>query len=498
MDKYSINDWFTIQTRKDVQYLRRSIVRNPVSLSIFSEVFIAILSLVVEKIWYDDSASDLDVFPYWCGVTILLFVVPTVIFLCYRHRLAEVEKNRKIVPPIPELIDLFDNEICYNVINADAMKDRLCGLINVAVNRRKTIGKGKKVAIQETYNLRLSGLIKGDYQFSKVRYAPDYSAESYEEAQEPSVIRFYYIETGYYLDKAISQLLLFDKAIDKIVAVQEKALPNKIAGYRILNVCSIVDETYSELEKLSVDQRFKEYYFSEIINDIKDDYSAFHSMHTRLKSVIDKKEGTIHVSDNKETMFGTYAGEGIVWNVLYETKDSMLLISKNVLEGCPFSKKVKLVTWENCTLRKWLNEKFYDQVFNEGEKKHIKTTVVKTPSLLDKGTDEGYDTEDRIFVLSIDEANRYFPTAKDRTSEATEHATHRVCLSDQYGKNANWWLRTMKESDNNSVGCVVLCDGTIGDASVLNKDTFGVRPAMWISKDAVRINDSQNKKEVGE
>ena len=196
----------------------------------------------------------------------------------------------------------------------------------------------------------------------------------------------------------------------------------------------------------------------------------------------DDPDDPIHVNDDKEVTFGTYEGEDIVWIVLEETEDSLFLISKYVLEGCQFNNHEKRVTWESCTLREWLNGEFYDQAFDADEKERTQTTVVKTPPHPTKGTTGGNDTVDRLFVLSIDEVNKYFPTQKDRTAEATAHAAQHVYLSEQYGNNANWWLRTMQTSDNSSTGCVVLFDGRIVGSTVLHKDTDGVRPVMWISK----------------
>ena len=195
-------------------------------------------------------------------------------------------------------------------------------------------------------------------------------------------------------------------------------------------------------------------------------------------------DGPLHPSDDKEVTFGTYAGEGIVWIVLDETEDSMLLISKYVLDAAQFSRNEKKTTWETCTLREWLNGEFFDQSFNADEKARILTTLVKTPPHPTKGTDGGNDTEDRIFVLSIDEVNRYFPTQNERIAEATEYARQHIYLSNQHGNNASWWLRTMHESDYASTGCVVLYDGRIVGSAVLHKDLDGFRPAMWVSKDA--------------
>jgi hypothetical protein len=55
------------------------------------------------------------------------------------------------------------------------------------------------------------------------------------------------------------------------------------------------------------------------------------------------------------------------------------------------------ITWSDCDLRKWLNEEFYNTAFDPAEKEHI---------ILSHCTDNGEgtpDTEDKIFLLSVDE-----------------------------------------------------------------------------------------------
>jgi len=44
MNKFSVNDWLTIQTRKDLTFIRRSIERETVNYAIFADMFIAVFS----------------------------------------------------------------------------------------------------------------------------------------------------------------------------------------------------------------------------------------------------------------------------------------------------------------------------------------------------------------------------------------------------------------------------------------------------------------------
>ena len=85
-------------------------------------------------------------------------------------------------------------------------------------------------------------------------------------------------------------------------------------------------------------------------------------------------------------------------------------------------------TWEDCSLRAWLNEKFYN-TFTEEEKSLIAKTHNVNPDNSEYGTPGGNDTDDYIYLLSADEAN----------------ALDRKVLKCGYWyalKNQWWWLRT--------------------------------------------------------
>ena len=117
--------------------------------------------------------------------------------------------------------------------------------------------------------------------------------------------------------------------------------------------------------------------------------------------------------------------EDIEWIVL-ETKSNgdKLVMSKDALEGLPYNKVFMIeITWETCTLREWLNDDFYNSAFTDDEKAQILVSQVTTPKNEKTGKEGGNDTEDKIFLLSIDEANTYF------TSDAA-----RICHPSAFAK----------------------------------------------------------------
>lgn len=81
--------------------------------------------------------------------------------------------------------------------------------------------------------------------------------------------------------------------------------------------------------------------------------------------------------------FGTYpqtkAGNDatpIDWLVLARDGNKALLISRYGLDAQPYNTTNNEITWETCTLRKWLNGTFYNKAFSSAEQVAILTTNV--------------------------------------------------------------------------------------------------------------------------
>lgn len=71
-------------------------------------------------------------------------------------------------------------------------------------------------------------------------------------------------------------------------------------------------------------------------------------------------------------------------------------------------------TWEKCELRKWLNDDFYESSFTAEEKERIARTPTINTNIPFYGTNAGRDTVDKIFLLSIEEAENYFASDEER------------------------------------------------------------------------------------
>ena len=105
-----------------------------------------------------------------------------------------------------------------------------------------------------------------------------------------------------------------------------------------------------------------------------------------------------------------------------------MLISEYALDCKPYDENG--VTWETCSLRQWLNSVFLDTAFTEEEKEMIQVSQLKNEgnpeygieceSAIEDSAEE--ITEDKEFLLSIQEAQRYFAGNVNRKCKPTEYA----------------------------------------------------------------------------
>ena len=111
----------------------------------------------------------------------------------------------------------------------------------------------------------------------------------------------------------------------------------------------------------------------------------------------------------------------IKWIVLEANENEALLISLYGLDCKEYDnhKDSNDITWENCDLRKWLNDDFLKYAFSEEEIKRIKFSELKNDDNTECDTKGGNDTTDRIFCLSINEVEQYFSSDDARKCRPT-------------------------------------------------------------------------------
>lgn len=208
--------------------------------------------------------------------------------------------------------------------------------------------------------------------------------------------------------------------------------------------------------------------------------------------------------------FGTYPQTSsgtdstpIEWMVLdYDAANNRaLLISRYGLDAQPYNEKSVEITWEKCTLRTWLNSTFYNKAFSTSEQSAILPTNVDNSSSQGfslYSTSGGNNTQDKIFLLSVEEAYKYFNvqysvsnnTKANNTKsrvQPTAYAIEQGAYISNGSKTAEgtaagiWWLRSPGSVQDSAA--FVNYDGSLLSCYVYFA-SCAVRPVFWLALNA--------------
>ncbi len=226
--------------------------------------------------------------------------------------------------------------------------------------------------------------------------------------------------------------------------------------------------------------------------DFYDQAVGYSDAHTRLYNVCTKltlKEQLSVLDIGSTVVFGRYdqdpateGNEPLEWIIVDKKGDEALIVSKNAIEGTPFS--TTPTVWSGSELCNWLNSYFYKNYFTSSERVSIVQKLIST-RYIDQATGENKVdlANNYLFLLSDVEAESYFKTKDDRCAPATKSIIqknvtfeNRLPINDGNGC-AHYWLRTIALD-----GSVMYVNGSGG----VNRDgkagenIMGVRPAMWV------------------
>ncbi|MDR0848865.1 MAG: DUF6273 domain-containing protein [Propionibacteriaceae bacterium] len=143
-----------------------------------------------------------------------------------------------------------------------------------------------------------------------------------------------------------------------------------------------------------------------------------------------------------------------------------LFIARDIVAEEPYHKRLTSITWEDCSLRKWLNTEFLDSLPEQVKSRVVEVTN-QNPSNKEYKTAGGNATKDQVFLLSIDEVKKYFDDDDSRTARFN-------------GTTGWWWLRSPGSTRLSAAG--VIAYGYVSTYGYLVFHTAGgVRPAVWLS-----------------
>lgn len=186
----------------------------------------------------------------------------------------------------------------------------------------------------------------------------------------------------------------------------------------------------------------------------------------------------------------------IEWLVLARDGNKALLISRYGLDAQPYNKYNASVTWETCTLRTWLNGRFYIKAFSSAEQAAILTTNVdnsKNQCYSGWSTNGGKNTQDKVFLLSYAEANKYFGVTYNSSNTKSRVAPTAYAIAQGAGKNSSYktadgidagWWRLRSPGVSQYYAAYVSTDGSFYPNRV-NVGSGSVRPALWVNIEAL-------------
>ena len=173
----------------------------------------------------------------------------------------------------------------------------------------------------------------------------------------------------------------------------------------------------------------------------------------------------------------------IEWLVLENDGETALLISRYALDSKTYHNTMRgKITWEQCALRNWLNNEFYNRAFSTEEKQYILQSNVSADKNPKYSTNPGNATKDKVFLLSVVETNKYFKSDDARRCAPTDYAiqqwasTSNSCKVDGR-KTCWWWLRSPGEYSNYPA---LVNDAGSFDVSYLISNGGAVRPCVRV------------------
>ena len=176
---------------------------------------------------------------------------------------------------------------------------------------------------------------------------------------------------------------------------------------------------------------------------------------------------------------GVNGKEDIEWVVLDNSNSVLLLISKDYLDFRPYHSSKTNITWENSSIRKWLNSEFYDAAFNQDEKSVILLSHNINDDNKTFGTDGGNATDDYVFFLSVDEANKYVGNEWYRHAEAADAIKNKGPSLESF---YSWWLRTPCTDSKSACAAGTMSDSPLGEWGwAVHNETTGIRPVIRIT-----------------
>jgi len=377
-------------------------------------------------------------------------------------------------------------------INAKNFSEAWTALVNLEICRNEAVNK-------HWYLLAEAYLAEKDYDNASQAFV---NAHNYSDAEQ-RVLEPYYVQGEEFL---AAQDYLEASAAFKKAGNYSDASQRVLESYYLHGEALLVAEDYagaSEAFKKArnysdAEQRVLEPYYIQAKSLMqRKDYNnaydllltirGYRDVDTLLKTDYNLRKISydIKYAVGNTVTFGAYPQQlfrngdrPIEWQVLAREGDKALLFSIYGLDNQPYNETKKNVTWETCTLRTWLNEDFLNRAFSAEEQMAILTTTVEAHENPEYNTNPGNSTQDKIFLLSIQESEAY-PLRLGR--KPTYYAEHEKDVYTDDRDYCGWWLRVPGESQKQAV-YVWGVGGNFHETTV--DKPRAICPALWVNLDS--------------
>ena len=194
--------------------------------------------------------------------------------------------------------------------------------------------------------------------------------------------------------------------------------------------------------------------------------------------------------------------EPIKWRVLSVDGDDVFLLSDRNLSREVYNSLCdeKGVKWETSTIRSWLNgynaeanicgrdytdDNFLDTAFDEFEQAAIKDTLVVNTDNSSAFPDNGNDTTDKVYLLSVPEIMKESYGFVSTWNKSKPREAKNTAYIDASESKGDWWLRTLGEvSSFGDKACHIDCEGRlwiVNEESYVSDLSHTVRPALHLN-----------------
>lgn len=235
-------------------------------------------------------------------------------------------------------------------------------------------------------------------------------------------------------------------------------------AYKTAGMYNMAIKLYAKLDTYKDSESMLEeckYYYGLKLKESKD-YPEARQAFAQAHSYSDSEAQEVAVE--KIILQNMEIGKSVVigghsWTILDKVNGAALLIKNRAIDEITFHNILENVTWENSSLRHYLNGEFMETFSNEEKGSILLTDVLMEDNEMYQ-VDGGNDTQDHIFLLSASEAEKYadvLPKCK-----------------------VNNWLRS-PGSDPKTASFLGEENIVMEYGYLANAAGFAARPAMWFS-----------------